>query len=334
MRRHCAALVGIVSALLMPLTVAANCVGSDLIPQLQAESPDAVAQMFLRAKQVPNGQGRFWKIERAGQTTSHLLGSFHAAEGTETLAPEMWAAFEAANMVVVEVDLQEQADMEVRMGMDAAFSFDLSGPGISARLTAEQRDHVANALAARGMRLEDVDKMRPWLLASLLSFPACHLQSMAAGEQPMDVTLAELALDKGQELRGLEGYEDAIAAFQRIDGKLLLDSIASTGELALQEEDLFRTNMNLYANGEVAAIPELGILLGEKVAPEMDHRAMSAKVLAEILDTRNLAWMDNLLEALKPGGTFVIVGALHLPGTNGLVELLRAEGYRVTRLDL
>lgn len=332
-RRLRAAFTGIVAGLLIPAAAAANCVGSDLIRGLRAEDPAAVDNMFSRAAEVPNGAGRFWKVEQTGVDASYLLGSFHAAEAIETLTSDMWAAYNAAQMVVVEVDLDQQAAMETRMATDPAFSFDLSGPGISARLTPKQLDDLDKALLARGLRLADVNQMQPWLLASLLSFPACHLQSMAAGEEPMDVTLAQRAQSQGREVRGLETYEDAINAFRRVDPTVLLESIASTGELADQDEDLFRTNMDLYARGDIAAIPELGILLGERVAPELDHRDMSAQVLDEILDARNRAWMVPLKDALAPGGTFVVVGALHLPGKVGLVELLRAEGYTVTRLD-
>ena len=333
-RRLKRTLAAIAAALLFPATASANCVGADLIPQIRAEDPGAVDAMFARAAEVPNGQGRFWKVTRDGVDDSYLLGSFHAAEAIETLTDAMWSAYDATGLLVVEVDLDQQAAMEARMASDPAFSFDLGGPGISARLTAEQRGHLDQALGARGMRLADVDMMQPWLLASLLSFPACHLQTMARGEQPMDVLLAERALNQGREVRGLESYEDAIDAFRRVDPDVLIDSIASTGEMADQEEDLFRTNMDLYARGDIAVIPELGIVLGERASPELDHRALSTQVLTEILDTRNQAWMAPLREALAPGGTFVVVGALHLPGKLGLVELLRAEGYTVTRLDL
>ena len=156
---------------------------------------------------------------------------------------------------------------------------------------------------------------------------------MALGAEPMDLVLAERALERGAPLLGLESYEDAVAAFKRIDPEILMESIASTGKLLDAEEDLFQTNMNLYARGEIAAIAELGILLGEREAPEIDHRTLSDQVLAEIIDARNKAWMAPLTELLASGGAFVIVGALHLPGELGLVQLLRGSGFDVSRLD-
>ncbi|QWF63018.1 TraB/GumN family protein (plasmid) [Ralstonia solanacearum] len=44
---------------------------------------------------------------------------------------------------------------------------------------------------------------------------------------------------------------------------------------------------------------------------------------------RNLAWMPGLRQALDAGGAVIAVGAAHLPGPDGLVALLRADGYRI-----
>lgn len=333
-RRSRKAVANLAAALfLLPATAHAACSGADLIPELRAENPEAVNGMYARAAVVPNGEGRFWKIEREGLAPSYMLGSFHAPEAMDTVTPEMWAAFDAADRVVVEVDLDQQAAMEARMASDPSFTFDLQGPGLRARLDPAQQEVISAALAARGMSLRDVDKMRPWLLASLLGFPVCHLRAMASGAEAMDVAMAQAAVGRGATLTGLEGYEATIEAFRRVGPDILLDSIASTGEIAGREEDLFRTNLELYAKGQIAAISEFGILLGERMAPELDHRAISNAMLASILDARNRAWMAPLTKALAGGSAFVLVGALHLPGDVGLVSLLRAEGFEVTRLD-
>ncbi|MEM1299604.1 MAG: TraB/GumN family protein [Pseudomonadota bacterium] len=328
-----AALAGAAVALLFPAGAFATCIGTNLIPDLRADDPAAVDAMYARAAQVPNGEGRFWKVERTGLPPSYLLGSFHAAEAIDTIDDRIWETFSDAAHVVVEVDLDQQAAMEARMATDVEFSFDLEGPGLSARLDPAQEQAVSDALAVRGMALSDVDKMRPWLLASLLSFPACHLQAMATGAQPMDTAMAQAALERGTSLSGLESYEAAVSAFRRVGPDVLLESIATTGDLADREEDLFRTNLELYADGQIAVIAELGILLGERTTPGIDHRKLSEDVLAEILDARNVAWMPGLTQILSGGDAFVIVGALHLPGDAGLVSLLRREGFTVTRLD-
>jgi uncharacterized protein YbaP (TraB family) len=58
-----------------------------------------------------------------------------------------------------------------------------------------------------------------------------------------------------------------------------------------------------------------------------------AQFAAALIDARNRAWMDVLVPQLELGGVFAAFGALHLPGETGVIELLRARGFEVTRLD-
>ena len=55
--------------------------------------------------------------------------------------------------------------------------------------------------------------------------------------------------------------------------------------------------------------------------------------MSGILDGRNRAWLPGLAAELSRGGAFVAVGALHLPGEAGLIELLRKQGFTVARMD-
>lgn len=331
--RKLRAALALLTFLLAPTIAAAACVGEDLLPALKAEAPADVDALIARSHAVANGQGRFWLVTRPGQPDSHLFGTFHSVEAIDSLTPEIWAAFEAADRLVVELDLDQKAAMDARMVTDPGFAFDLQAPPISASLTPDQRTALAGALTTRGLSMDVADRMRPWLLASILGFPACHLQAMAEGGEALDLELAARAATRGAQVLGLETYEQAIAAFQRVDRGLLLDSIANAGAMVEGEEDVFRTNSLLYARGEIAMIAELGIYLADRANPRSGNRAIHDALMGELLDRRNRAWMQALPRLLAEGNAFVAVGALHLPGAVGLIELLRAEGYTVTRLD-
>ena len=60
---------------------------------------------------------------------------------------------------------------------------------------------------------------------------------------------------------------------------------------------------------------------------------MMAVMGASLLDARNRAWMEMLAPQLARGGVFAAFGAMHLVGDAGVIELLRARGFTVTRLD-
>jgi uncharacterized protein YbaP (TraB family) len=56
-------------------------------------------------------------------------------------------------------------------------------------------------------------------------------------------------------------------------------------------------------------------------------------MMVELLDVRNKAWMPRLKSELSKGNAFVAVGALHLPGEVGLIELLRDSGFQITKVN-
>ena len=85
--------------------------------------------------------------------------------------------------------------------------------------------------------------------------------------------------------------------------------------------------------GRIQAINEFGIYLTEQYRPDLDAAALNEAMMFDILDGRNRTWMPGLSSELSRGGAFVAVGALHLPGEGGLVELLRGRGFTVTRID-
>lgn len=311
----------------------AACVGSDLLPELRVSDPDGVDAMFARANAVPNANGRLWEVTKAGSEPSYLFGTFHSGEALETMTPRVWDHLESSRIAIFEVDLEQQSAMEARMASDPSFAFDLEGPGAMSLMTTNQRQIFSDAIAKRGMDVQAADRMRPWLLAALLSFPACHLQAMSSGEQALDAVLARRATALGITESGLETYETALQSLDRISKDTLVSALTSVPELLNRDEDLFRTNHILYASGQIQAINELGIYLTERFQPELDARRINEAMMVELLDVRNRAWIPRLVTELDRGDAFVAVGALHLPGNVGVIELLRRQGFSVTRIQ-
>ena len=83
----------------------------------------------------------------------------------------------------------------------------------------------------------------------------------------------------------------------------------------------------------VATIDAFGRWLSTLPPSAPGSAAVYDEVMAGLVGARNRAWMGPLQAELSRGGAFVAVGALHLPGADGLVALLRARGWTVTRLD-
>lgn len=311
----------------------ANCIGQDMLSELRADDPEGIDAMFARAHAIPNAQGRFWKVERDGVAPSHLFGTFHASEVVDQVPDAVWQALDVARVAVFELSQEEQDAMNARITSDPTFTMDLSAPPLLNKLSEGQRRTLSEAFQARGLPVEAANQMRPWLLASLLGFPACHLRAAAAGAQVLDNVMVERAEANGAATEGLETYEGALAGFSGFDRDQLIKVLVADDALMKREEDIYRTSALLYEAGETAAINEFSIWLAERQNLDFDPRAFNESFMKNLLDGRNQNWMPALMQHLNGGKAFVGVGALHLPGEAGLIELLRAEGYTVTRLD-
>lgn len=311
----------------------ANCIGQDMLPELRASDSAGIDAMFARSHAVPNGQGKFWKIEKPGIPASYLFGTFHAGDVVDEVSDDVWSALENSRIALFELSEQEQDAMNQRIASDPTFTMDLSAPPLLDELTNDQRRVLTKAFMARGMPVQAANQMRPWLLASLLGFPACHLRAAAAGAQVLDNVMVQRAQANGVAVEGLETYEEALAGFSGLNRDVLIKALVADDTLLDREEDIFRTNAGLYSAAETAAINEMAIWMTERAGLDIDARQINETLMAGLLDGRNRKWMRPLNGHLKGGGVFIGVGALHLPGQAGLIELLRTEGFVLTRLD-
>jgi uncharacterized protein YbaP (TraB family) len=311
----------------------AACGGTNMLDVLAHTDPPAHAAILARAEATPNPEGRFWRIERPGVAASHLFGTFHTDQAVATVPGGAWTALADARIALFELSAAEQAAMQARLAADRAFAYDDRAPPLSRRLDPAGLAVVARALAARGIPLAAAERMRPWMLFSLLALPACHLQAMAAGASSLDAVMTRRAAQAGTPHAGLESYEAALHAIRRIPPERLLALLADSGTLFEREEDVFRTSLDLYAAGRIATVEAFARWLATRPPSGADAAALHDEVMAELIGGRNRAWLGAIEAELARGDAFVAVGALHLPGAAGLVTLLRDRGWTLARLD-
>lgn len=314
----------------------AACEGRDLIAAMSEEDR---AALEAKAAEVTNGDSRFWRVEAPNGAVGHLFGTYHDTQAIETLTPPVRDAFDKAEGLVVELTESQVAAMEARLEADPTFGFaagpDTLGTRVAAQLSFDERATAENAFAARGLSLSIASLLEPWLLFSMLGTPACQLSEMRTGAPVLDRFLSEQASARDIDVVGLETYEAALGAFDAISPAEAEGLMRDMFVLAAHDEDIRRTMMAQYAEGRTGMIsafstaaPEI-IGVARKGAP-LGSEALGDAFSEAILEKRNLAWMPGLSEALSLPARFVAVGALHLPGEEGLVALLRAQGFTVT----
>lgn len=256
--------------------------------------------------------GLLWEVHGEGVAASYLFGTIHS-EDPEVLrlARPVRQAFDAANSVVLEVLLNMEAmiySSTVMLLTDGRMLSDIIGRSLF--------EKTARAIAARGIPEVVLERMKPWAAATTLSVPAPGTGMV------LDLMLYQEAQQAGKPLHGLETIREQLDVFdtmpERDQVALLQDAVDN---LDLIEE----MNAGLLAAWKrrdlaaMMAISDAAMQSGDqRIAHDFEQR---------LIIERNHLMADRVEPHLQRGGTFIAVGALHLPGEDGLIRLLEQRGY-------
>ncbi|MCF3639988.1 TraB/GumN family protein [Rhizobium sp. TRM95111] len=313
-------------------TLPSACGGRDLVAEIKQDDPAAFAALKSEADAAENGKGIFWRIEKAGTAPSYLLGTMHVTDPRVLAMPDgARAAFDGASTVVVESD--EIAD-EKKAGAALLSRPDLTmftdGRSITGLLSDADERTLADGLQRRGLSLPALNRMKPWMLMSFVALPACELARKSAGAAFLDQKLARDALAAGKTLKGLETLIEQITALDSLPIEPQLQGLVQTVQLGDRIEDVIETMSRLYLAGDTGMImPMMKIAAPATAGDEVSYAEFEQRIIID----RNHRMAERAGPILAGGNAFVAVGALHLPGREGVVELLRQQGFTVTAVD-
>ncbi|HTD11092.1 MAG TPA: TraB/GumN family protein [Steroidobacteraceae bacterium] len=263
-----------------------------------------------------------WTV-RGAHGTVYLAGSVHLLAANDATLP---AAFERAyadsSLLVMEMDLgkldaQQLASWIQQHGM-------LTGDTTLRAVLGEQRYARLSAAAhSLGAPMPMLDKQAPWLIGVELA----QFQYLSLGydpEQGVDKQLLRHAQAEGKPTAGLETVDEELGGLERLpraDQVRILDQTLS--ELKDAQSDM-RVVLSAWRRGDAA---RLATLLSK------EYREFPALYRPLVTD-RNQHWLPQIEQFLREDrNTLVVVGALHLVGPGGLLQLLRQDGYQPTQLD-
>ncbi|MBM3116919.1 TraB/GumN family protein [Jeongeupia naejangsanensis] len=300
-------------ARLRPL-IAALCTATLLapLPALAAAKGDTFPRAVL------------WKIEKSGvQKPSWLFGTAHVSDPKVTkLSPQVQKAFDDADTVTTEVriDFNGMMDFAKRVLMP-------EGELLANQIDSKHYQKLLPELAARDYPEVAAKRMRPWAAAMLLMVP-----KKKAGDLPLDLMLAKMAIEGGKEYTGLETISEQASVFETIPAdkqKTLLYALID------QQPDLdayYKKLIAMYVQRDVEGIVRFADK-DEVTLPAADQAYFNDWKQKTLIDDRNDRMNERMQAQLAKGGSFIAVGALHLPGKTGLVAQLKKQGYTLTPID-
>lgn len=306
------------------------CAGKNLLAEMEHSDPQALAALRKQAAETPNGKGIFWRIERAGTEPSYLLGTMHVTDPRVVSTPEeAWGPFDNADTVALELESLELMDIGRALFSYPELTMFTDGTSVKTLLTAEEVNRLEVVLKGLGIPLFAVAKMKPWMLLMHISVPACEKKRAEAGLAPLDLALIRAAHDQDKTVIGLETALEQLESMNAVDSAPLLRTVLQQMEAGDKMDDMFATMTDLYIDGDMGMfIPLSYHVLGTTAARDPGYDDFMKKVVTD----RNIRMAERAAPLLETGNAFIAVGALHLIGEKGLVELFRKQGYAVTRL--
>lgn len=307
------------------------CTGDDLLAIMERDDPAAYARLLDASAATVNGEAMLWQIEAPGGAVSHIYGTMHVTDPRIVeLDAEASAAFDASETLVIETtDILDPAAIMATMAEHPELMMFTDATTLSSLLGDADRERIEAAMNERGLSLGAVDKMKPWMIAAMATLPTCELARKSAGAEILDVALATRAKAAGIEIEGLETTAEQLGAMAALPLDFHMRALVETIALGETIDDVIETMVVIHARGE----PGLFWPFFEAALPgdASDGIAIAGFEQSVIVD-RNRTMTERMQPLLDAGGAFVAIGALHLPGEDGVVALLQEAGYSATPL--
>lgn len=262
-----------------------------------------------------------WKVA-TDKGSVYLLGSIHLLRRQDaTLKPIIDETFNQTKRLVFEVDLVNESPEKMQK-LILQKGINLDGKTLQQKVSKETFQWATIWANELGIDIKTLTPFKPWLAG--LTMLVMHLQKL--GYDPnsgVDRQLAQRAKLANKPVSGLESSESQFELLDQLPAGLqelmLRHSLREMEQIGKLVDDMVRA----WRDGDVTAAEKL-FLESMTEYPELQEK---------MLDERNRNWLPQIEKFINSGeDTLVVVGAAHLVGKNGLIELLKARGYKLEQM--
>lgn len=253
-----------------------------------------------------------WKISGNGiEKPSYLYGTIHLTCNYE-YTDKLKKAFAETERLVLEIDMSDpklQTDM-----MKMIFLED--GKTIQNLLNEEDYTTLSTFFKAQvGIDLKMFNTMKPFAITATLTSKMAVCDNGTAYE----TEFMKIAKAQNEKVIGLETIADQMKVFDNIPYEDQLKSLVEMAQNDMEESKKGFDEMIKYYNAENL----------EGLLKVLTAQGMEADFQESLVDQRNRNWIPLIAKITKEAPSFIGVGALHLPGEQGVINLLRKEEFTV-----
>jgi uncharacterized protein YbaP (TraB family) len=280
-----------------------------------------IACLFLLSLSQAKADTSVWSV-RSGDNVIYLGGTVHLLRPADYPLPgEFEEAYQASSELYFETDIASMSDLSVQAQMLQQLTYG-DDESLSSILSDEAYAALSAYTATAGLPIAMLNKFKPGLLISTLQILV--FQSMGFTPQGVDAFFHTRAVGDGKAVGQLETVQEQIGFIAAMgegnESEFILLSLKDLAETGDVMEDM----IGAWRSGDAEGLSELFVEEMKVEAPALYDT---------LLLQRNLKWVPQIDSMLQDADTeFVLVGAAHLVGENGLLDLLSQKGYEINQL--
>lgn len=268
-----------------------------------------------------SAQSSVWKVEGNGNTL-YMGGTVHILRPDDYPLPEAFeSTYKQIETLVFEADIGQLEDpaLQQQMMAKSMYTDDRTLKSVLDEETYAALEKECNAV---GLPLAMMQKLKPAVV--VLTVSLMKMQSIQISSDGVDKHFYNYGLKDEKPIEYLETVDEQISIITDLgegnENEFVKYSLESFDEM---EKELYEM-IDAWKSGDPTSL-ESQIVEMEEEYPD---------VYAVMLKDRNNNWMPKMEEFMEDKDVeFVLVGTLHLYGKDGLIEQMRAAGYKVTQIQ-
>lgn len=262
-----------------------------------------------------------WQVKK-GDDLVVLGGTVHLLPAAEFPLPaEFETAFAQSTVLYLEAPMPDSNDVQAMQVMMQQLQYP-AGSGLKQKLSAAVYQQLSDYLKKFGTDAATLDKFKPGFVAVQLSL--LEMSTTGISGEGVDAYFANKAKQQNKPVQFLETLDFQIQLIATMGEGYESDFIRQNLENTAELGPLMLKSIKAWRSGDLAQIDELLL---------KDARADDPKLFQQMFTERNQHWLRQIQQMFgNQHKELVLVGAGHLPGNDGLLQLLRQAGYEVTQL--
>lgn len=254
-----------------------------------------------------------WKISRKGiEKPSYIFGTIHATCDT-ILSPKVITALKNTDQLYLEMDI-DNPNMQSEMLSDMMMKNGMS----MVKLASKEDFEIVDIFLKEqlGYSLQQLTTIKPFFISAMF-----YPKILDCKSQSIEAELMKVSQQQNKDIFGLETVKEQMALFDVIPYQEQMNELIKSvkNKLVIDKKE-FIEGLKMYGKEDLN-----GLL---KVIDKSENTMMS-KYNDELLINRNNKWIPKIENEIERKSTFFGVGAAHLAGKNGVIMLLRKNGYTV-----